>query len=204
VLSGSAINPATGKSFRHLWTGDTGGLCRLDPDLDTGAPLTVNLATCVTTVAGVAFTPGRMAYDPLTNTIYSVSDGNGANVARYHFLPDGDTGLGLVSATAEFVGDANGCGLGGSFPWALALGPDSNLYVTFKLNGNLVRVTAPSIPTVPCSNIVVMGTTADARRGLSVAWVGHDMWGSDIRGLWQIINADQCFTPANGPTVLQL
>jgi uncharacterized repeat protein (TIGR01451 family) len=200
VLSGAAINPATGKPFRHLWTGDTGGLCRLDPDLDAGAPFTVNTATCITTVAGAAFTPGRLAYDPLTSTIYSVSDGNGANVARYHFLPDADTGHGLVSATAEFVGDTNGCGLGGSFPWALALGPDSNLYVTFKLNGNLVRVTSPSSPSVPCSNIVVMGTTADARRGLSVAWVGHDMWGSDIRGLWQIINADQCSTPANGNT----
>ena len=73
VLNGSAINPATGLPFRHLWTGDTGGLCRLDPDLDTGGPFTVNTATCVgTTVAGVAFVPGRMAYDPLTNTIYSV------------------------------------------------------------------------------------------------------------------------------------
>src|SRR6185437_10902783 len=75
VLAGSAINPATGKPFRHLWSGDTGGLCRLDPDLDTGAPLAVNAATCITTVAGVAFTPGRMVYDPLNNTIYSVDDG---------------------------------------------------------------------------------------------------------------------------------
>ncbi len=198
VLSGSAINPATGRPFRHLWSADTGGLCRLDPDLDTGAPLTVNLATCVTTVSGTAFTPGRTVFDPLTNTIYSVSDGNGANVARYHFLPDGDSGLGLVSTTAEFVGDANGCGLGGSFPWALALGPDANLYVSFKLNGNLVRVISPSSQIVPCSNIGVMGTTADARRGLSVAWIGHDLWGSDIRGMWQILNADQCATPATG------
>src|SRR4249919_1383849 len=127
VLNGSTINPATGLPFRHLWTADAGGLCRLDPDLDTGAPFTVNTATCITTVAGVAFSPGRMAYDPLTNTIYSVSDGNGANVARYHFLPDGDSGQGLVSATAEFLGDSGGCGLSGSFPWALALGPDANL-----------------------------------------------------------------------------
>jgi uncharacterized repeat protein (TIGR01451 family) len=199
VLNGSAINPATGKNFRHLWTADTtDGLCRLDPDLDTGAPFTVNTATCITTVAGAAFTPGRLAYDPLTNTIYSASDGNGANVARYHFLPDGDSGHGLVSTTAEFLGDANGCGLAGSFPWALALGPDGNLYISFKLNGNLVRVISPASATVPCSNFVVMGTTADARRGLAVAWIGHDLWGSDVRGMWQIPNADQCFTPANG------
>jgi uncharacterized repeat protein (TIGR01451 family) len=198
VLNGSGINPATGKNFRHLWTADTGGLCRLDPDLDTGGPFTVNPSTCITTVSGATFTPGRMAYDPLTNTIYSVSDGNGANVARYHFLPDDDTGQGLVSTTAEFLGDAGGCGLGGSFPWALALGPDSNLYVVFKLNGNVVRVISPASAVVPCSNFVVMGTTADARRGLAVAWIGHDLWGSDVRGMWQILNADQCFTPANG------
>src|SRR5215467_6100898 len=61
VLNGSAINPATGKPFRHLWTGDSGGLCRLDPDLDAGPPLTVNPATCVgTTLGGAAFIPGRM------------------------------------------------------------------------------------------------------------------------------------------------
>src|SRR5579864_6778210 len=142
VLNGSAINPATGKPFRHLWTGDTGGLCRLDPDLDTGAPLTVNTATCITTVAGVTFGPGRMTYDPLNNTIYAVNNGNPASVARYHFLPGGDAGQGLVSATAEFLGDTNGCGLGGSFPWAVAMGPDADLYVTFKTSGNLVRIIA--------------------------------------------------------------
>jgi len=200
VLSGSAINPATGLPFRHLWTGDTGGLCRLDPDLDTGAPLTVNTTTCITTVAGVTFSPGRMAYDPLTNTIYSVSDGNAANVARYHFLPGGDAGQGLVSATAEFLGDSNGCGLSGSFPWALALGPDANLYVTFKTSGNLVRVIAPQSDVVPCSNMQVMGSTPDARRGLAISFVGHDIWGADIRGLFNIPNADQCFSPANNFT----
>jgi uncharacterized repeat protein (TIGR01451 family) len=200
VLSGSTINPATGKPFRHLWTADTGGLCRLDPDLDTGAPFTVNTATCITTVAGAAFTPGRLAYDPLTSTIYAVSPGGAANVARYHFQASGDSGQGLVSTTAEFLGDANGCGLSGSFPWALGLGPDGNLYIDFKLNGNIIRVISPSGAVVPCSNLQVIGTTADARRGLSLAWVGHDLWGSDIRGLWQIQNADQCFTPPQGNT----
>jgi uncharacterized repeat protein (TIGR01451 family) len=141
-----------------------------------------------------------MVFDPLTNTIYSVDDSNGANVARFHFQPDGDSGQGLVSATSEFLGDGGGCGLGGSFPWAVALGPDANLYISFKLNGNLVRVISPSSVSVPCSNVQVMGTTADARRGLAIAWIGHDLWGSDVRGPFQIINADQCFTPANGNT----
>jgi uncharacterized repeat protein (TIGR01451 family) len=201
VLSGTAINPATGRPFRHLWTGDTGGLCRLDPDLDTGAPLSVNTATCVgTTLGGVAFTPGRMVFDPLTNTIYSVDDGGAANVARFHFQPDGDSGQGLVSATVDVLGDNGGCGLGGNFPWAVALGPDADLYVTFKLNGNIVRVISPSSVSVPCSNVQVMGSTPDARRGLAVSFIGHDIWGADIRGLFRLTNADQCFTPANNFT----
>ena len=202
VLAGTAINPATGGPFRHLWTADTTfGLCRLDPDLDSGGPFTVNAATCITTVGGVAFGPGRMAYDPLTNTIYSVNNGaKGSSVARYHFLPDGDSGQGLMSTTAEFLGDTGGCGLGGNFPWALALGPDGNLYISFKLNGNLVRVISPSNPSIPCSNVQVMGSTPDARRGLALSFVGHDIWGADIRGLFNIPNADQCFTPANNFT----
>jgi uncharacterized repeat protein (TIGR01451 family) len=199
VLNGSAINPATGKPFRHLWTADTtDGLCRLDPDLDTGAPFTVNTASCITTVSGAAFTPGRLAYDQLTNTIYSVSDGAKANVARYHYQPDGDSGQGLLSATAEFLGDAGGCGLSGNFPWAVALGPDKNLYISFKISGNIIRVISPSSAVVPCSNFVVMGSTPDNRKGLSLTWVGHDIWGSDGRGLFNIANADQCSTPANG------
>jgi uncharacterized repeat protein (TIGR01451 family) len=199
VLNGSAINPATGKPFRHLWTADTtDGLCRLDPDLDTGAPFTVNTATCITTVSGTTFTPGRLAYDQLTNTLYSVSDGAKANVARYHYLPDGDSGLGLMNSAAEFLGDTNGCGLAGNFPWAVAMGPDTNLYVSFKISGNIIRVLSPSSTTVPCSNFVVMGSTPDNRKGLSLAWIGHDLWGSDGRGLFNIANADQCSTPANG------
>lgn len=199
VLNGSAINPATGKPFRHVWTADTtDGLCRLDPDLDTGGPFTVNAASCITTVSGTAFTPGRLAYDPLTNTLYSVSDGTKANVARYHYQPDGDSGQGLMSATAEFVGDAGGCGLSGNFPWAVAMGPDSNLYVTFKTSGNIIRVISPASAVVPCSNVVVMGSTPDNRRGLGLTWIGHDLWGSDVRGLFNIPNADQCSTPANG------
>jgi hypothetical protein len=30
VLAGNAINPATGKPFRHLWTADSGGLNSVD------------------------------------------------------------------------------------------------------------------------------------------------------------------------------
>src|SRR5215471_11336761 len=50
VLSGPAINPATGNPFRHLWTADAvNGLCRLDPDVDAAGLHAINLATCLST-----------------------------------------------------------------------------------------------------------------------------------------------------------
>src|SRR5215469_8132935 len=61
VLSGTAINPATGNPFRHLWTADAAnGLCRLDPDVDTPDVHKINPATCVSTVAGAAFNASQL------------------------------------------------------------------------------------------------------------------------------------------------
>ncbi|HSM86401.1 MAG TPA: hypothetical protein VLT16_09635, partial [Candidatus Limnocylindrales bacterium] len=48
VLNGSAINPQTGQTVRHLWVTDGAqGLCRLDPDIDTPGDHTINPATCL-------------------------------------------------------------------------------------------------------------------------------------------------------------
>ncbi len=197
ILPGTAISPVTGAPVRHLWEGDAGGLCRVDPDLDSPGPFTVNLNTCITSVAGVAFTPGRTAYDPVNNNIYTVNNAKAQSVARLHFLPGGDSGQGLISTTGEFLGDTNGCGVTGNFPWAIALGPDGNLYLSFKKNGNLVRVLAPQSASVPCASFEVMGSTNDAKIGKGLAWIGHDLWGADGIGLFRIGNADQCFTAAN-------
>ena len=201
ILAGTAASPATGAPVRHLWTGDSGGLCRVDPDLDSPGPFAVNPATCISGVGGIAkFTAGRMAFDPLTNNIYTVDNAAAQNVARYHYLPNGDSGQGLVSSTGEILGDANGCGLSGNFPWAVSLGPDGDLYVGFRKNGNVVRVLAPQSPSVPCASMQVMGHGFDQKITKGLGWIGHDLWGEDVVGLWRIGNADQCFTPANNFT----
>jgi uncharacterized repeat protein (TIGR01451 family) len=201
ILTGTATSPATGAPVRHLWTGDQGGLCRVDPDLDSPGPFTVNPATCISGVSGAArFTAGRMAFDPLTDNIYTVDNGSAQNVARYHYLPNGDSGQGLVSSTGEILGDANGCGLSNNFPWSISLGPDGDLYVGFRKNGNVVRVLAPQSASVPCANMQVMGHGFDQKITKALAWIGHDLWGQDVVGLWRIANADQCFTPANNFT----
>src|SRR5262249_42979279 len=68
VLAGTGINPATGNPFRHLWTSDAlNGLCRLDPDVDTVASHSINLATCLNTVNGAASNPGQITFDPASN-----------------------------------------------------------------------------------------------------------------------------------------
>jgi uncharacterized repeat protein (TIGR01451 family) len=197
ILPGTAISTVTGAPVRHLWEGDQAGFCRVDPDLDSPGPFAINPNTCITSVAGVKFTPGRTAFDPLTNTLYTVNNAKASSVARLHLLPAGDSGQGLISGTAEFLGDSNGCGLSGNFPFAIALGPDGDLYLSFKKNGNLVRVLAPTAASVPCSSVQVIGSTADAKIGKGLAWIGHDLWGADGIGLWRIANADQCFAPAN-------
>ncbi len=200
ILQGTAISSTTGAPVRHVWEGDQAGFCRVDPDLDSPGPFAVNPNTCIASVQAVGFTPGRTAFDPLTNTLYTVNNSKAASVARLHFLPDGDSGQGLISPIAEFLGDSNGCGVSGNFPWALALGPDGNLYLSFRKNGNIIRVLAPQAASVPCGSFQVMGSTADAKIGKGLAWIGHDLWGADGIGVFRIANADQCFAPANNFT----
>lgn len=200
ILPGTAISSVTGHPVRHVWEGDQAGFCRIDPDLDSPGPYTVNTNTCVTSIGGVAFTPGRTAFDPTTNTLYSVNNAKASSVARLHVLPDGDAGQGLISATSEFLGDAGGCGVSGNFPWAISLGPDGDLYVSFRKSGNIIRILGPQSASVPCSGFQVMGSTFDGKIGKGLGWIGHDLWGADGIGLFRIGNADQCFTAANNFT----
>ena len=200
ILPGTAINSITGNPVRHVWEGDQAGFCRIDPDIDSPGPYTVNTNTCVTKVAGVNFTPGRTAFDPTTNNLYTVNNAKPSSVARLHVLPGGDSGQGLISATSEFLGDAGGCGLSGNFPWAITLGPDGDLYVSFRKNGNIIRILGPQSASVPCAGFQVMGSTHDGKIGKGLGWIGHDLWGADGIGLFRIGNADQCFTPQNNFT----
>src|SRR5215472_10488056 len=104
VLSGTAINPATGKPFRHLWTADAvNGLCRLDPDVDTVGLHAINATTCLNTVAGAAFNPGQLTFDPATNTIYAVDGGAKIGIFVLNFLPDGDAGNGLLDQVSPSI-----------------------------------------------------------------------------------------------------
>ena len=210
VLSGSGINPVSGKPYRHLWSGDQGGfgLCRLDPDIDSPGPHLMNAATCIPFVAGVAFKPGQMAFDPGTSNLYTVDmQANTHGIFRLHFIPAADNGHGGIDIIHQEVLAGNGgaghnglpaCGIAGNVPNSAVLGPDDNLYVGFKQSGDILRITAPQTDIVPCANVQVIGSTPDNVRDMGLGWIGHDLYGGDGRAAFIIPNADQCMTPQNG------
>lgn len=210
VLTGSGINPVSGKLYRHLWSGDQGGfgLCRLDPDIDSPGPHLMNPATCLPFVAGVQFKPGQMAFDPNTNNLYTVDmQANTKGIFRLHFVPGADGGHGGIDIIHQEVLAGNGgvgrnglpgCGIAGNVPNSAVLGPDDNLYIGFKASGDILRITAPSADPVPCTNVQVIGSTPDNIRDMGLGWIGHDLYGGDGRAAFIIPNADQCMTPQNG------
>ena len=213
VLTGSGINPATGKPYRHLWSGDAGGfgLCRLDPDIDSPGPHTMNTSTCIPFVDGVQFKPGQMAFDPINNNLYTVDmQANTKGIFRLHFIPSADNGHGGIDIIHLEVLTGNGgighnglpgCGIAGNVPNSAVLGPDANLYVAFKRSGDILRITAPETNPVPCANVQVIGSTPDNVRDMGLGWIGHDLFGGDGVAAFIIPKADQCMTPLNGLNV---
>ena len=201
VLTGAAINPATGNPFRHLWTADAvNGLCRLDPDVDTVATHTINLATCLSTVNGAAFNAGQITLDPATNTIYAVDGGAKLGIFVLHFLPGGDSGHGLMDQLNQST-LAPGCGIATSQPNATSLGPDGNLYVGFRRNGNIMRVLSPLANPVPCANVQPTVIATGDKLTSQMAWIGHNLFLNDSRVSLTLTNATQCLTPQNGNIV---
>src|SRR5215471_2502270 len=198
VLSGSAINPATGNPFRHLWTADAAnGFCRLDPDVDTPAAHAINPATCLSTVAGGAFNAAQMTLDPATNTIYAVDGGNKAGIFVLHFLPDGDTAQGLMDQVNTSV-LAPTCGIAVNQPNATSLGPDGNLYVGFRRSGNIMRINSPLTDPLPCANVQTTVIVTGDRLTSQMAWIAHSLFINGTRLPFQVDKADQCLTLQNG------
>lgn len=225
ILSGAAINPATGKPFRHLWYGDSAnGFCRTDPDVDTAGIHSINLNTCTGFVNSVQFKPGEAAFDPATNNIYAVDiQANSVGVFRLHFLPNGDNGNGsvdllnmevLAGSGSNTRVDPGGCPMPGNptlsgnpqpkVPNSASLGPDNNLWISFKQSGALVRINNPSQSPVPsgtgCQSFIqVVGTTPDNKKNFGLGWIGHDLYGGDGFSPWVMHSADtNCLAPETG------
>jgi uncharacterized repeat protein (TIGR01451 family) len=217
ILDGTGISPTTGQPFRHLWVDDaTSGICRVDPDLDSPGPYAMNLNTCPFKINGASITGGPMAYDPGRKLLYFVDEQRASQgIMRIGFLPDADSGHGLLDFNSVFImggnttgarfgGGTTGCALPNNpgLPAAAALSPLGDLWVGFKKSGEIVRFNSPGTASQDgfgtCSSfITVVGQVSKNTVGL--AWVGHDLWGADGTGPWVIKNADtNCMIPPNG------
>lgn len=209
ILPGTNLNALTGQPVRFLWYGDAGagGFCRVDPDVDSAGPHAINPATCITTVNGLAFTPGPAVFDPLNSNIYITDQVKASQgVFRMAYDPAADGGNGLVSPIAvELAGIVStkvpnvGCPFSATFvtPNALAIGPDGNLYVGFKkgAGGGVYRIKNPSLPVNPanCADTVQMiSGSPDHKVSNGLAFAGHDLYGADAVGGFVIRNADTC------------
>jgi uncharacterized repeat protein (TIGR01451 family) len=180
VLTGTKISALTGKPIRFLWYGDiSNGLCRMDPELDAIIPEVNgigghqnNILTCIGAIQKVGFTPGQIAYDPTTQTLYTGTQSRvAAGIIRLHFIPSGDGGNGSLNpidvqsligtqATRNAVGGcpqvkdpAKGT-LVPIVPSSAAVGPDGNLYTGSIRDGSIIRIINPSVfnPATDCPN----------------------------------------------------
>ena len=195
VLSGTAVNPATGNPFRHLWTADAvNGLCRIDPDVDTPAAQTINHATCVSTVAGAAFNAGQLTFDPASNTIYAVDGGGKLGIIVLHLLPGADGEGQVDQANTSIL--APGCSIATNRPNATSLGPDGNLYIGFTRSGNIMRVNSPTTNPVPCGNVQQAVIATGDRLTNQMAWIGHTLFINLSKSTTKVDGADNCLTPS--------
>jgi hypothetical protein len=95
---------------------------------------------------------------------------------------------------------AQGLGLAGDQPTAVALGPDGKLYVGFLKNGNIKRVTNPSLlnPTAQSQTVESVGSTPNGRPMRSMAFLGGDLYVATDQGLAVVHNVSACINNQGG------
>ena len=220
ILKGTAINPATGVPFRHLWVDDaTSGLCRIDPDLDTPGPYAINLQTCPFKINGASITGGPISFDPTprfldpanptvaTNYLYFADEQRASEgIIRIGYLASGDNGHGFLNFASVFVmggsttgarfgGGTTGCAIPGNpgTPHSTVLDPLGNLWVGYKKSGTVVRFNQPGTASETgfgTCDQFIVPVATIDKKSDGLAFIGHDLWGADGTSPFFIKNAD--------------
>lgn len=147
---------------------------------------------------------GQVAQDGTSRAYVSVWDhakgqpGNpgGPGIWMLQFQPV----FGPFSPLAGLSLVAPSFGLGGDQPTATALGPDGKLYVGFLKNGNIKRITNPSVlnPTVQTQTVESVGGTPNGRSTRAMAFLGADLYVATDQGLGLVRNATVCLNNSGG------
>jgi hypothetical protein len=108
--------------------------------------------------------------------------------------------FGAFSPFAGLTPVAPGLGLSGDQPTAVALGPDNKLYVGFLKNGNIKRVTNPSLanPSAQTQAVESVGGTPNGRPMRAMAFLGPDLYVVTDQGMAVVRNAGTCLGNAGG------
>lgn len=209
---GGVVVTAANGTNHYLSPDHINGLCQVNLATAT-APASmgpcVDAGTKVTQLAldtaPVDKTTGLRVTDPATgHPLQFIYTGDlaahaGEGVLRYAYDPLGNGGAGALAPFHQSI--AANCGIEGNLPWGAALGPDGNLYLSFKKTPNIVRVTNPAgNPT--CQNVSTIGNSADGRKAFALAFDGPNLWEADTKGLGEIPNAPACVSGCNAQGLL--
>jgi hypothetical protein len=148
---------------------------------------------------------GQAAQDGSTRTYLAVYDRpkgqpfnfGGGGVWMVQFVSPLQPPFGAVAGVSPL---APSFGLAGDLPTAVALGPEGKLYVGFLKNGNVKRITNPSVLNPTSQNQIVesVGGTFNGRTMRSMAFLGPDLYLATDQGLDVIRNATACINNSGG------
>lgn len=193
----------------NLWVGDEAQGLRHYVPVDPGNPDPINTGNLMFDTAtewslggGTACVPwcsvGQVAQDGSTRAYAAVYDhqkgqpgqvgGPGVWMVMFQSM------FGNFSPFAGIVQVAPTFGLAGDQPTAVALGPDGKLYVGFLKNGNIKRVTNPSVlnPTPQNQTVESVGSTPNGRPMRAMAFLGADLYVTTDQGIGVVRNAAAC------------
>ena len=193
------------------------GMAQINANPGGPSPFAINTGQCPFSINSLPIAGGPMTFDPVNNFLYFADAQNSSQgIFRIGYLPSADNGNGSLdlstlygmggnAAGSSFSGGQSGCALpadstvagnpAAGRPSGAALGPDGNLWVSFRNTGAILRFNSPAtagtVSFGSCADFIQLVASTPTHGGnAGLAWIGHDMWGSE-NSPFVIANADR-------------